>query len=254
MGLLRFVPSPPSSASSLSYFGRDISAIRDECVIEIARTPEQIHAAHLLRHQVYCIERGYERGYSLGGEQIEIDEFDTHSHHAILTNRRSGEVVGTVRLVVADPARPDHSFPMQQVCPPLHPYVPISTSAEVSRFAISKQRRGALPLMRLSLMRGMAKLSMELGLTHWCATMEPALLRLLQATGIHFRAIGGLVEHHGLRQPCYNTIDEIARGVEAQSPELYDFFTDNGRICPPRSHGEERESLSVAQPRARRAA
>jgi N-acyl-L-homoserine lactone synthetase len=254
MDLPRFVPSSPSSASNLTYIGLGISAIRDECVIEIARTPEQIHAAHLLRHQVYCIERGYERGYSIGGDEIEIDEFDTHAHHAVLTSRRSGDVVGTVRLVVADPARLHRSFPMQHVSPPLHPYVPIATSAEISRFAISKQRRGTVPLMRLSLMRGILELSVELGLTHWCATMEPSLLRLLQATAIHFRPISGLVEHHGLRQPCYNTIDDVMRGIEAENPELYDFFTDNGRIYPPQSHREERESLSIAQPRVRRAA
>jgi len=111
--------------------------------------------------------------------------------------------------------------------------VPIATTAEVSRFAISKQRRSPLPLMRLGLMRGMVELSTELGLTHWCATMEPTLLRLLQATGMHFRPIGGLVEHHGLRQPCYNSLDEIARGVRANCPELYDYFTDDGRIDPP---------------------
>jgi N-acyl-L-homoserine lactone synthetase len=254
MGLLSFAPSPHSSVSNFTSFRPYISEIEDECVVEIARTPKQIHAAHLLRHQVYCIERNYERGCRIGDDEIEIDQFDAHARHVILTNRRNGEVVGTVRLVVADPARLGCTFPMQHVCPSLHHYVPISRSAEVSRFAISKLRRLPLPLMRLSLMRGMAELSMELGLTHWCATMEPALLRLLKATGIHFRSIGGLVEHHGLRQPCYNSIDEIARGVERQIPELYDFFTDDGRVYPSRALREDWQNVPVADQRGQRAA
>jgi N-acyl-L-homoserine lactone synthetase len=40
----------------------------------------------------------------------------------------------------------------------------------------------------------MVRISVEQKLTHWCAVMEPTLLRMLDAMGIHFTRIGGLVQ------------------------------------------------------------
>src|SRR3954454_1724840 len=42
----------------------------------------------------------------------------------------------------------------------------------------------------------------DAGLTHWCALMEPSLVRLLYATGVHFAPLGPMVDAYGRRQPC----------------------------------------------------
>ncbi|MDE2198427.1 MAG: GNAT family N-acetyltransferase [Rhodospirillales bacterium] len=207
-----------------------VETIREEVSIEIADSPEQLLEAYRLRNQVYCKERGYfadEAG-------VEIDTYDVRSHHALLRTTGTGEVLGTVRLVLPTPERPQHSFPMQHVCTNLLPHVPLETTAEISRFAISKQRRTTLsvPMMRLALMQGILRLSGELGLTHWCAMMEPPLLRLLQATAIHFHPIGPLLDHHGLRQPCYNDIDSVMTRIGDEQPVIWDFLTDGGRYWP----------------------
>jgi N-acyl-L-homoserine lactone synthetase len=207
-----------------------VEMIRDEFTIEIANTSERAFEAYRLRNQVYCRERGYfadEAG-------LETDEFDVRSHHALLRVNSSGEVVGTVRLVLSSPEKPQDSFPMQHVCSSLLPYVPLRSTAEISRFAISKERRTSLPvpMMRLALMKGILRLSTELKLTHWCAIMEPPLLRLLQATAIHFRPIGPLVDHHGLRQPCFNGIDAVMARIEEEQPVIWNFLTDYGAIWP----------------------
>ena len=208
-----------------------VEIVRDEFTIELATSPDLIREAYSLRNQVYCRERGYfadEAG-------LETDAFDPRSHHALLRANTTGDVVGTVRLIIATPDQPLDSFPMQHACRNLLPFVPMATTAEISRFAISKARRSALsvPMMRLALMKGILRLSLELKLTHWCAIMEPSLLRLLQATSIHFCPIGPLLDHHGLRQPCYNDIAAVMARLEDEQPVIWDFLTDCGILWPP---------------------
>ena len=93
--------------------------------------------------------------------------------------------------------------------------LPFLDTAEISRFALSKERRGlstaATSLSRLALVRGLVQLSQLEGVTHWCAVMERTLLRLLRASGIHFDYMGPLVEYHGLRQPAFCDLGAMLR-------------------------------------------
>jgi N-acyl-L-homoserine lactone synthetase len=186
-----------------------------------------------------------ERGFLKGLAGLEFDEFDSRSRHVALLSRKSGEVLGTVRMVLSSPEHPAKSFPLQGACSvPLHHYMPIRSSVEVSRFAISKQRRclASPALMRLGLVRGLVKLSAELGVTHWCAVTEPSLLRLLQMTSIYFHPIGPIIEYHGPRQPCYNSVGALLNQVRQERPELWSFLTDDGRFWPRRA---DRPSLAA---------
>jgi hypothetical protein len=140
---------------------------------------------------------------------------------------------------------------MQQVCAPgLLNQLPVSTTAEVSRFALSKVRRAesraSQGLLRLSLVQGLVMLSRETGITHWCAMMEPSLLRLLTTTAIYFRALGPLVEHHGLRQPAYNSVDEIFGRMYEEKPSMWNFITDGGRHWPAPSMASSMSRAQVA--------
>src|SRR6202020_19338 len=69
----------------------------------------------------------------------------------------------------------------------------------------------------------------ELGLTDCWAVMERTLLRLLKSSAIHFRALGPLVEYHGMRQPCCANIAETVARMHVERPEIWAFVTDNGR-------------------------
>ncbi len=216
---------------------RSISQAVDEFhsnfTVEIARTAQQVAQAHRLRHQVYCIERGF----LVGSDGLETDEYDARSRHVVLLSRQTSEVMGTVRLVLSNPADPQDSFPIQEVCgQPLPADIPLPTTAEISRFAISRERRenfGAV--MRLGLLRGIFNLGAELKLTHCCAVMEPALLRLLKASGVHFRHFGPLVDFHGPRQPCYSRIDEMLQGIRADCPAVWNLLTANTHPEPART-------------------
>jgi N-acyl-L-homoserine lactone synthetase len=208
-----------------------IKAIRDienEFYVKIVEEEELLRQIYELRFQVYCTERDFLPGQA----GLESDEFDHRSRHIALLSRKTDELVGTARMVLPSPHRSQPSFPMQQVCDrSLLNVLPRDTSVEISRFAISKQRRSAssAALMRLGLVQGLVRLSAELDLTHWCAVMDPTLLRLLRMTSIYFQPLGPLVEYHGLRQPCFNQIDALLDAVEAERPALWDYLTEGGK-------------------------
>jgi N-acyl-L-homoserine lactone synthetase len=201
--------------------------------ISVASTWERREAAYRLRHQVYCTERGYEAGE--GGR--EMDRFDVRAEHLLLTQRSTGRVVGTVRVVAPAPHGPDADLPMQRLCgPDVLRTLPRASTGEVSRFAISKDLRDAgcagNAILRLGLLKGVLRLSDGMGLTHWCAVMEHTLLRLLRASSIHFEALGPAVEHRGLRQPCAASIDAMLARIKRERSALWDYFTEGGALWP----------------------
>jgi N-acyl-L-homoserine lactone synthetase len=230
-----------------------LHAVREEFSVEIARDHDALQEAYRLRHQVYCLERGFEPAEP--GSDVETDEFDAHTRHIVVRSRSDHQVVGTVRLILPDLDVPELSFPMQQVCAPgLLDRLPISETAEVSRFALSKVRRAesraSQGLLRLSLVQGLVMLSREVGVTHWCAMMEPSLLRLLTTTAIYFRPLGPLVEHHGLRQPAYNSVDEIFGRMFEEKRSVWNFITDGGRLWPAPDMAPSLHLAPVANSRA----
>jgi len=66
-------------------------------VTSIASTQEEIRAAQRLRYQVFAEEKGAVLHTQLPGH--DIDEFDAYVDHLIVTERTTGEVVGTYRLL-----------------------------------------------------------------------------------------------------------------------------------------------------------
>ncbi len=209
-----------------------LSSFRSRYAVQVADSAELIQEAYCLRHQVYCTERGYEPG--AGG--LETDMFDAHSGHAVVRERHNGRVVGTVRLILPL-AGTQRSLPTQQLCTPgLLDGLPAKTTAEVSRFAVSKDRRGADAmadsLLRLSLVQGAVQMSRDHGVTHWCAVMERSLLRLLRTTAIHFSPIGPCVEYHGLRQPAVADLGAMLARMEQEQPKFWHFITGSGEFWP----------------------
>jgi len=85
-------------------------------------------------------------------------------------------------------------------------------------------------MVRLGLMQGILRLSSELGLTHWCAVMEPVLLRLLQMNAIYFAPLGSLVEHHGYRQPAYAHSGTVLERIRSESRDVWDYITMDGTL------------------------
>ena len=172
-----------------------------------ATNPELLRKAYRLRYQVYCVENPFENP----DEQIdrcETDRYDDRSAHTLLVHRPTGEVVGTSRVILPHKGDP---LPIATL---LHgadlrgfAEFPIARTAEISRFAISKQFRrrcgeGRMPFITLGLMKGVFDICRDHEISHLAVVMEPPLIRILRRLSLEFMPIGGLVEHHGLRQPC----------------------------------------------------
>jgi N-acyl-L-homoserine lactone synthetase len=151
--------------------------------------------------------------------------------------RETGEVAGTVRLILPNRSTGEHFYPIQHLCgPDLLRDVPLSTTGEVSRFALAKQVRNSSasssPFLRLALIQGAVRLSAEAGHTHWLAVMEPTLIRLLGATGLHFSPIGPLVDYHGIRQPAVAELVPVLRRLAVEQPAVWEYVTRGGTLFP----------------------
>jgi N-acyl amino acid synthase of PEP-CTERM/exosortase system len=201
-----------------------------------AETAALRQKAYRLRYQVYCCEHQYETPDE-HPQHMETDAFDSRSVHSLIVDRENGLAIGTVRLILPDPAHHEASLPIQQVCNhPLPPCLPVSGVAEISRFAISKQMRksadgGVSKNLKcsvvLGLMKAVVQTSFEYGITDWLAVMEPSLLRLLCRFGIYFAPIGPLIEYHGLRQPCHANVDRMLETVRQENFDLWEFVTES---------------------------
>lgn len=212
-----------------------------------ASTPALKEECFRLRHQVYCVERQFESALS-NPPGLERDVYDERSDHSLLFHRPTGIAIGTVRLVlnVAGGKQLD-PLPFHLVCDDPRArdseFLPADLTAEVSRFAISKERTqmafqraaqlGAYHVdsatCRMSVL-GLLRMALEMaaanGVQYLCAIMEPALVRHLASFGVEFKPLGGLVEYHGRRQPCYASIGSLIEHANSRDPELCDFLTN----------------------------
>jgi N-acyl amino acid synthase of PEP-CTERM/exosortase system len=224
-----------------------------------ADTPELMREVFRLRYQVYCVENPFENPAD-NADGLERDRYDEHSVHALLRHRVSGEPAGTIRLIMPQPS--SYSLPMFELCRASRERLPAHSTAEFSRFAISKSfRRRAgdalygqgyskaelaadgrrvIPHITLGLMMAAMEMGRDWEIDHVCAVMEPSLLRLLAKFGIYFTPIGSMIEHHGMRQPCYSKVSELMAGIQRERPEVWDLITDRGRLWNPKGYGRER--------------
>jgi N-acyl amino acid synthase of PEP-CTERM/exosortase system len=103
-------------------------------------------------------------------------------------------------------------------------------------------------MVRLGLMQGVVHVSEQLGLTHWCAIMEPFLLRLLQMNAIYFSPLGPLVEYHGMRQPCSANIQSGLDRLQRDQWDVWNHVTLHGKLWYGRidiEHGEVDAQLAA---------
>lgn len=69
----------------------------------VAQQQAEVHAAQRLRHRVFAGEMGAVLHSSQPG--LDVDEFDAHCDHLVVREDRTGEIVGTYRMLPPDGAR-----------------------------------------------------------------------------------------------------------------------------------------------------
>lgn len=235
-------------------------------VIE-ANTPDLVDQTYQLRYQVYCVENAFEDPASFPDHR-EIDEYDgSRSVYSVIRHRQQGVITATVRLVLANDADISAPFPIENNCAESFESAGLATHllprahiAEISRFAVSKnfkrrlgeagtvagigpesanytaddpsQGARVLPHLILGLFTAIVRMSAAKDVKVWYAVMEQPLLRLLTRFGIEFKPIGGLVDYHGLRQPCYGIINHVLAGIWEKRPDVWRMITDDGKVWP----------------------
>jgi N-acyl amino acid synthase of PEP-CTERM/exosortase system len=213
-----------------------------------ADTRALLDQVYEIRYQVYCVENAFEDPAQNLGER-EIDGDDDRAAHVLLIHRKSGEAAGTARVIFPDCRRP---LPVERILDPggqrLFGRLPAPTTGEISRFAVSKafrRRRGedryadvgdsepralaeqrVMPFITFGLLRGIAGICLQSGLTHATAVMEPPLIRLLKRFGLDFQSVGGLVEYHGLRQPCVARLHDLIDHARCERNSLWLYAKD----------------------------
>lgn len=208
-----------------------------------AESAEQLASAFRLRYQVYCVENSFEDPLQ-NPDGVERDAYDTGALHSLLVQRASGAVVGTVRLIL--PRDRGMDLPIRQICN--HELLvrdclvlPWRRTAEISRFAVSKRlcqramavyARMRIPDPSLGLLQAVIAMAARSGVTHLCAIMEPALLRLLGRFGMRFQSLGPEVSYHGRRQPCYLHIDSTLARIWMTRRDVWALMTRNGTLWP----------------------
>jgi N-acyl amino acid synthase of PEP-CTERM/exosortase system len=224
-----------------------------------AKTPALLDQAYRLRYQVYCLEHPFENAAE-HGDGREIDPEDDRSAHTLLLHRKSGAPVGTARVILPLRGARGRPLPIERILAPgdrpLLAALPADSTAEVSRFAVSKlfrRRRGEqlypdagfaeanagpderrlMPYITFGLLRGVFEICLDEGISHLCAVMDPALLRILDRIGLDFTSVGGLVEHHGRRQPCYAPLAALIEQSSAAGSLLWQYLGETMRRPEP---------------------
>jgi N-acyl amino acid synthase of PEP-CTERM/exosortase system len=203
-----------------------LSCYREHFEVVRASAPTLLDQVYRLRYQVYCVENSYEDPkQQMDGR--ERDLYDDRSVHALLIHRRTDAVAGTVRVILPGSDR-EPPLPIDLAADAeqreLLRRLPHSRTAEISRFAIAKafrqrcteaEDRRMLRYITIGLIRGALEICRDKQIQYGCAVMERSLIRLLGRLGFVFEHIGGLIEHHGARQPCVAPVDQIASTAEA---------------------------------------
>jgi len=242
----------PAAAAIAVSEGADIGEefIRHFDVV-IAEGGPLLEAALRLRYQVYCVENPFENAAE-HPDGREIDCEDDRTVHSVIIHRRTGMVAGAVRLILPDPDPSTRPLPMHRLLAPglrsRLSELPVNATAEISRFAVSKafrRRRGEerypdvgivegmtpteherrlMPYLTYGLLRAILHMSAACDITHVCAVMEPALLRLVGHLGFEFELLGPPVAYHGIRQPCYGKLTRIIEKVRWKNPSLWRYM------------------------------
>jgi len=210
----------------VSYWQEFLSCYRQHFEVVRADTPTLLDEAYRLRYRVYCVENAYEDPHRQA-EGRETDIYDDRSVHALLVHRRSDAIAGTVRVILPGTGG-EPPLPINLVADPdqreLLQRLPHRRTAEISRFAISKEfrqrcteadDRRLLRYITIGLIRGALEICRDNGIQYGCAVMERSLIRLLGRLGFAFEHIGGLIEYHGARQPCVASVNQIASTAES---------------------------------------
>ena len=258
-------------AQNESFMQSCVRAIRQQAfygqywkTFEIVRanTDEQKRKAFRLRYKVFAEENGFvdPAAYPDG---LECDRFDDHAVHFLLVHRVSGEVAGTLRLVLPGVQAPLTSFEMQKHCD--HPLLQIENRVmgmcEISRFCMASRFRKRdrdgrmlpayydqdsvdaqgraskmpvfkrrIPFAPIGLLMAAFEVALDHGITDCITAYELDQLYTFNRLGIDYRILGPRLYNLGETQPLVLNIRTALDGMAEINPECFEIASDKGRL------------------------
>ena len=181
---------------------------------------------------------------------LETDEYDGQARHCLVRNRASGEHIGCVRLILAEPNGPRPQLPFETTCAGVLDRSIIDPAridrnriAEVSRLSIVgsyRRRRGEesspgtvqdadfgtperprFPYLLVGLYMGVFALADMHGLEKLFLLSETRLARHLNKIGITNTRIGDAVEHRGMRAPAVMDVRQVIDRLDPLLGSVY---------------------------------
>ncbi|MDR3632139.1 MAG: PEP-CTERM/exosortase system-associated acyltransferase [Desulfocapsaceae bacterium] len=241
-----FETSPRHTIQDAFFTPGSLLLIRKRLTQE--KTSEEHMALYNLRYRVYCHEARFLNPDDYP-DNLERDEYDAVSEHFLASNARNkNEIIGTVRLVRWSERL---SFPTVLHCPSLlkkleRQKFPLESTAEISRLCIARQYRSCavdglhgakintdnrdqwkrFSAVILELFKIMYLSSRyDLGITHWIATFEDSLYRMLERYGVYFELLAPeYIDYYGKVRIYGACIRRVEDEMRRRRPELAAFF------------------------------
>lgn len=218
--------------------------------VRFAASDEERADVFRIRYRVYCEEFGYEP-LDAFPDQMEQDEFDGDSLHALIYHRSSGLPAGCVRMVRTTGTGGVDPLPFEKNCAGSLDQARIDAMAlerdtlcEISRLAVdgmfrrrsgedetrygviegldcSQQERRTFSMIAVTCFLAATALTALSGRTNVFAMMEPFLPRLLSRSGIDFERVGEDIDYHGMRAPYFIRTQSALDNMRPDLKELY---------------------------------
>jgi N-acyl amino acid synthase of PEP-CTERM/exosortase system len=234
--------SPFDNSATFLYGGGDMIEFNYQ---RVEKGDSRLADIYRLRYQVYCMEWGFEKPQDYPGG-MEFNVYDDRSVHFCAYVKQTGEVIGTVRIVLPYKGQ---KFPIEEHCTIEHDLkIPANSKfGEISRLAISKDFRRRLIDQALysekevemqdseACKKERRRHEMEIvaglyqciftettkrGLTHWYAGMAKGLYYLMKRWHIIWEKAGPEVDYHGLRRPYIADFAKVGKHLKEKNPYI----------------------------------
>lgn len=166
-----------------------------EIKVVLCDTQKLLKEAKKIRHEVFCVENGYE---PIAINALEQDEYDEHSHHLLAMDRMTGESVGTMRIIISKDLPMDIHMPENHILK--RTIFSGGKVVELSRLAVLSTYRGAyVAKASTALFLAAGFMVVKLGYNGAGAIMQESLARIIGRLGMKCTKITDSFEHRGLR-------------------------------------------------------
>jgi N-acyl amino acid synthase of PEP-CTERM/exosortase system len=226
----------------------------------LAESPALKEKAYRIRYEVLCEEFGYQDAARHAGK-LERDIYDDHAKHCLLIHKRSGEAIGTVRIVMPNMDAPHNKLPIQDIFSGgrLRDDHAIKNMCEISKLCILKRFRSRdgdehsplggvhdqdqetfidksskriarriIPFAPIGLIKSCFDVAIANGYTQGCVLLEVPLIESFERLGLICQRIGPVIDLENQRQPIIIDFFTSINNMRVKQKAVWDMLTNNG--------------------------